>query len=162
VVLCTLFNRAKRLGLQVIVSGKLRAARAKSMKFKDGYMISSGSRVNDYIDSAVRHVMLRQVHMNVLCICLSLFLMLLMSTRLLFLYKDEIFCSGAFCSGGEVKCCVFLLQGVLGIKVKIMLDWDPKGKQGPMTPLPDVVTIHMPKEEEEFAHKPHVGKEAEM
>lgn len=54
------------------------------------------------------------------------------------------------------------LQGVLGIKVKIMLDWDPKGKQGPMTPLPDVVTIHMPKEEEEFAHKPHVGKEAEM
>jgi small subunit ribosomal protein S3e len=55
-----------------------------------------------------------------------------------------------------------LLQGVLGIKVKIMLDWDPKGKQGPMTPLPDVVTIHMPKEEEEFAHKPHVGKEAEL
>jgi small subunit ribosomal protein S3e len=43
------------------VSGKLRAARAKSMKFKDGYMISSGSPVNDYIDSAVRHVMLRQV-----------------------------------------------------------------------------------------------------
>jgi small subunit ribosomal protein S3e len=54
------------------------------------------------------------------------------------------------------------LQGVLGIKVKIMLDWDPKGKQGPMTPLPDVVTIHMPKEEEELAHKPHVGKEAEL
>lgn len=38
-------------------------------------------------------------------------------------------------------------QGVLGIKVKIMLDWDPKGKQGPMTPLPDLVTIHTPKEE---------------
>lgn len=66
-VLCTLFNRAKRLGLQVIVSGKLRAARAKSMKFKDGYMISSGSPVNDYIDSAVRHVMLRQVRTNILC-----------------------------------------------------------------------------------------------
>lgn len=29
-----------------------------------------------------------------------------------------------------------------------MLDWDPKGKQGPMTPLPDLVTIHPPKEEE--------------
>lgn len=40
------------------------------------------------------------------------------------------------------------IQGVLGIKVKIMLDWDPKGKQGPMTPLPDQVTIHPPKEEE--------------
>lgn len=36
---------------------------------------------------------------------------------------------------------------MLGIKVKIMLDWDPKGKQGPMTPLPDLVTIHTPKEE---------------
>lgn len=46
---------------QVIVSGKLRAQRAKSMKFKDGYMISSGSPVNEYIDSAVRHVLLRQV-----------------------------------------------------------------------------------------------------
>lgn len=48
----------------MIVSGKLRAARAKSMKFKDGYMISSGSPVNDYIDSAVRHVMLRQVFLT--------------------------------------------------------------------------------------------------
>lgn len=48
-------------GLQVIVSGKLRAQRAKSMKFKDGYMISSGYPVNLYIDSAVRHVLLRQV-----------------------------------------------------------------------------------------------------
>ncbi|TYH61044.1 hypothetical protein ES332_D07G022500v1 [Gossypium tomentosum] len=53
------------------------------MKFKDGYMISSGYPVKEYIDSAVRHVLLR--------------------------------------------------HGVLGIKVKIMLDWDPKGKQGPMT-----------------------------
>ncbi|KAK6236541.1 hypothetical protein SCA6_011878 [Theobroma cacao] len=82
-------------GCEVIVSGKLRAQRAKSMKFKDGYMISSGHPVNEYIDSAVRHVLLR--------------------------------------------------QGVLGIKVKIMLDWDPKGKQGPTTPLPDLVTIHSPK-----------------
>ncbi|KAL1532610.1 40S ribosomal protein S3-3 [Salvia divinorum] len=89
-------NGAK--GCEVIVSGKLRAQRAKSMKFKDGYMISSGQPVKEYIDAAVRHVLLR--------------------------------------------------QGVLGIKVKIMLDWDPKGKVGPMTPLPDVVTIHPPKEEE--------------
>uniref|UniRef100_A0A1D1YWR0 40S ribosomal protein S3-3 n=1 Tax=Anthurium amnicola TaxID=1678845 RepID=A0A1D1YWR0_9ARAE len=87
-------------GCEVIVSGKLRAQRAKSMKFKDGYMISSGQPVKEYIDSAVRHVLLR--------------------------------------------------QGVLGIKVKIMLDWDPKGKQGPMTPLPDLVTIHTPKDEDEL------------
>lgn len=45
-------------------------------------------------------------------------------------------------------------QGVLGIKVKIMLDWDPKGKVGPMTPLPDLVTIHPPKEEEEYVPPP--------
>jgi len=32
-----------------------------------------------------------------------------------------------------------------------MLDWDPKGKQGPKTPLPDIVTIHSPKEEDEYA-----------
>lgn len=43
------------------MSGKLRAARAKSMKFKDGYMVSSGQPTKEYIDSAVRHVLLRQV-----------------------------------------------------------------------------------------------------
>jgi small subunit ribosomal protein S3e len=48
----------------VIVSGKLRAQRAKSMKFKDGYMISSGQPVKEYIDSAVRHVLLRQVSLT--------------------------------------------------------------------------------------------------
>ncbi|KAJ8566035.1 hypothetical protein K7X08_030512 [Anisodus acutangulus] len=63
-------------------------------------MISSGQPVNEYIDSAVRHVLLR--------------------------------------------------QGVLGIKVRIILDWDPRGKQGPTTPLPDLVTIHPPKEEEDY------------
>merc|ERR1711966_427511 len=83
-------------GCEVIVSGKLRAARAKSMKFKDGYMVSSGNPVEEYIDSAVRHVMLR--------------------------------------------------QGVLGLKVKVMKEWDPKGKIGPKTPLPDVVTVHQPKD----------------
>ncbi|KAK3023345.1 hypothetical protein RJ639_042743 [Escallonia herrerae] len=82
----------------VIVSRKLRAQRAKSMKFKDGYMISSGQPVKEYIDYAVMHVLLR--------------------------------------------------QGVLGIKVKIMLAWDPTGKNGPTTPLPDLVTIHTPKEEQ--------------
>ena len=47
-------------GCEVIVSGKLRAARAKAMKFKDGYMISSGQPAVVYIDAAVRHVLLRQ------------------------------------------------------------------------------------------------------
>eukprot|EP00961_Rhodomonas_salina_P023183 311416-Rhodomonas_salina.1 len=32
-------------------------------------------------------------------------------------------------------------QGVLGIRLKIMLPHDPEGKNGPKTPLPDTVTI---------------------
>ncbi|PKA47035.1 40S ribosomal protein S3-3 [Apostasia shenzhenica] len=112
-------------GCEVIVSGKLRAQRAKSMKFKDGYMISSGQPVNEYIDSAVRHVLLRQV---LLCV---------------------------------ISASFFSLQGVLGIKVKIMLDWDPKGKQGPTTPLPDLVTIHPPKDEDEY-QRPSLSMPAEI
>ncbi|CAI9732188.1 ribosomal S3 [Octopus vulgaris] len=84
-------------GCEIVVSGKLRGQRAKSMKFVDGLMIHSGDPVNDYIDTAVRHVLLR--------------------------------------------------QGVLGIKVKIMLPFDPNGKIGPKRPLPDHVSIVEPKEE---------------
>jgi len=84
-------------GCEVVVSGKLRGQRAKSMKFVDGLMIHSGDPVNDYVDSACRHVLLR--------------------------------------------------QGVLGIKVKIMLPFDPTGKTGPKKPLPDNVSIVEPKEE---------------
>ncbi|KNC96977.1 40S ribosomal protein S3-A [Spizellomyces punctatus DAOM BR117] len=85
-------------GCEVVVSGKLRGARAKSMKFVDGFMIHSGQPTRDYIDNATRHVLLR--------------------------------------------------QGVLGIRVKIMLEWDPTGKVGPKKPLPDNVTILEPKEED--------------
>ena len=51
-------------GCEVIVSGKLGAHCAKAIKFKDGYVISSGQPVNEYIDSAVRHVLLRQVRLT--------------------------------------------------------------------------------------------------
>ena len=47
-------------GCEVVVSGKLRGQRAKSMKFVDGLMIHSGDPVNDYVDAACRHVLLRQ------------------------------------------------------------------------------------------------------
>ncbi|CAN7057672.1 unnamed protein product [Brassica rapa subsp. trilocularis] len=40
-------------GCEVIVTRKLRAARAKSMKFKNGYMVCSGQ--------PVKHVLLRQI-----------------------------------------------------------------------------------------------------
>jgi len=84
-------------GCEVVVSGKLRAQRAKSMKFVDGLMIHSGEPLKMYVDTAVRHVLLR--------------------------------------------------QGVLGIKVKIMLPHDPEGKNGPKTPLPDNIKVLEPKDE---------------
>ncbi|CAB0044860.1 unnamed protein product [Trichogramma brassicae] len=87
-------------GCEVVVSGKLRGQRAKSMKFVDGLMIHSGDPTNEYVNSATRHVLLR--------------------------------------------------QGVLGIKVKIMLPWDPAGKNGPKKPLPDNVIVQEPKEEQVF------------
>jgi len=85
-------------GVEVVVSGKLRGQRAKAMKFTDGLMIHSGQPVRDYVDTAVRHVKLR--------------------------------------------------QGVIGIKVKIMLPHDPTGKIGPKNPLPDHVNVVEPKPEE--------------
>lgn len=47
-------------GVQIIISGKLRGARAKAMKFKEGYMITSGEATKTYIVEAVEHVLLRQ------------------------------------------------------------------------------------------------------
>lgn len=47
-------------GCEVIVSGKLRAQRAKVMKFRDGYLISTGDPKNHYIQESVRHVLMRQ------------------------------------------------------------------------------------------------------
>ena len=88
-------NGAK--GCEVIISGKLRAQRAKVMKFRDGYLISTGEPKRHYISAASRHVMMR--------------------------------------------------QGVLGVRVKIMLAHDPEGKMGAKMPLPDNVIIHEPKEE---------------
>ena len=84
-------------GVECVVAGKIRGARAKAMKFTDGYMIKSGEPKRQYVDTAVRHVSLR--------------------------------------------------QGMLGVRVTIMLPWDPTGKTGPKTPLPDQVIVHEPKED---------------
>ena len=43
-------DKEKAKGCQVIVSGKMSQQRAKSMKFKKGYMISSGQAKKDYIE----------------------------------------------------------------------------------------------------------------
>jgi len=56
-------------GCEVVVSGKLRGQRAKSMKFVDGLMIHSGDPVNHYVDTATRHVLLRcDTFFNIGCI----------------------------------------------------------------------------------------------
>lgn len=47
-------------GATIIVSGKLRGQRAKSMKFTDGVMIFSGEGAHEYVTKATRHVLLRQ------------------------------------------------------------------------------------------------------
>lgn len=82
-------------GCEIQVNGKLRQQRAKGMKFKDGYMIRTGDPVKQYVDKAVRHVLMR--------------------------------------------------QGILGVKVLIMLPWDPTGKNGPTKPQPDQITVVPPK-----------------
>jgi len=59
-VLKFIMDNGKAKGVEIIISGKLRGARAKAMKFKEGYMITSGEATNYYIVRAVEHVLLRQ------------------------------------------------------------------------------------------------------
>ena len=91
-----MMNGAK--GCEIIVSGKIRAQRAQVMKFKDGYMIKSGDCGAQLVDSATRHLNLK--------------------------------------------------QGVLGIKVSIMLPYDAAGLDGSSYKTPDIITINPPKDVE--------------
>merc|ERR1712032_1051144 len=43
----------------------------------------------------------------------------------------------------------FFKQGIIGVKVKIMLPYDPTGKKGVRKPLPDMIKIHPAKEDDE-------------
>ena len=47
--------------------------------------------------------------------------------------------------------------GVWVGQVRIMKEWDPSGKQGPRQPMPDLVTVLQPKEEEPISDKPLIG-----
>lgn len=91
-------------GCEVIVSGKLRQQRAKSVKFKNGYIIHTGQPRKVFLDIATRHI--------------------------------------------------FLKQGIIGVKVKIMLPYNPRAAEGRgfgiPKPLPDVITFveNKPKTEE--------------
>eukprot|EP00297_Palpitomonas_bilix_P025706 CAMPEP_0113888554 /NCGR_PEP_ID=MMETSP0780_2-20120614/12932_1 /TAXON_ID=652834 /ORGANISM="Palpitomonas bilix" /LENGTH=77 /DNA_ID=CAMNT_0000877407 /DNA_START=1 /DNA_END=234 /DNA_ORIENTATION=- /assembly_acc=CAM_ASM_000599 len=43
---------------------------------------------------------------------------------------------------------VMMRQGIIGVRVKIMLPHDPSGKLGPKQPIPDTIVIKEPKEDE--------------
>ncbi|OAF70637.1 hypothetical protein A3Q56_01613 [Intoshia linei] len=90
------------VGVEIVISGKLRGQRARSMKFCDGLMIHSGHHTKYYVSNAVQHISMK--------------------------------------------------QGVLGMRIKIMLPYDPK--EGVEIQRPDVVTIHDFKEEEHFEFPP--------
>ena len=47
---------------------------------------------------------------------------------------------------------------MLGIRVKIMLPWDPNNKNGPKRPLPDNVSILEPKDETHIAEELKAAK----
>jgi len=98
-------NEAK--GVEIIVAGKVRGQRAKSMKFKDGFMVKSGEAARTYVDWAARHIKLK--------------------------------------------------QGVIGIKVGIMLPNDPNAREGTKSSLPDVVVVKQPKPEEPLKCAPKQG-----
>uniref|UniRef100_A0A0D3BT13 Small ribosomal subunit protein uS3 C-terminal domain-containing protein n=1 Tax=Brassica oleracea var. oleracea TaxID=109376 RepID=A0A0D3BT13_BRAOL len=129
------FMESGAKGCEVIVNGKLRAARAKSMKFKDGYMVSSGQPTKEYTDSA-----------SVLGIKVKA--MLDWDPKGVLGPKTPLPDVVIIHAPKEEDVSSAPAQGVLGIKVKAMLDWDPKGVLGPKTPLPDVVIIHAPTEED--------------
>ena len=106
-VIRNMLNKGAK-GCEVIISGKLRQQRAKSMKYKDGFMIHTGQPKRVFISSAVRHLELR--------------------------------------------------QGIMGIKVKIMLPTNPNADSGkgfgiPHT-LPDVITFKEQKNEDEDQPRP--------
>lgn len=97
-------RRGQAKGCEVIISGKIRGQRAKSQKYKQGYLISTGQPKIEFIDEAVRHVELR--------------------------------------------------QGILGIKVKIMMDTEKAvGKYRKY--MPDYVKISDPKDEQ-LVEEPNV------
>jgi len=52
-------------GCEVIISGKLRSQRAKSMKFCDGYMKKSGQAAKNYVVKGVRHLLLKSGIMGI-------------------------------------------------------------------------------------------------
>ena len=104
-ILGLVMRRGGAIGCEIMISGKIRGQRAKSQKYKQGYLVSTGQPKLEFVDVAVRHVQLR--------------------------------------------------QGVLGVKVKIMMDASKApGKYRKL--MPDYVKIHEPKDDREENKGPQV------
>ena len=73
-------------GCEVIISGKLRQKRAKSMKYKDGFMIHIDQPQKIFISFAVRHLELRQGIIGILKLklCYNIIPLLLLAKDLVF------------------------------------------------------------------------------
>lgn len=95
-------------GCEIVISGKLRQQRAKTMKYRQGYLISTGQPKNDFVDVAIRHIKFK--------------------------------------------------QGMMGVKLKILLPSDMTGKFGIQKLLPDKISIKEPakKQEEKNVYYPTV------
>merc|ERR1711998_332070 len=52
--------RKNAIGCMIMVSGKVRGQRAKAQKYPSGYLISTGQPKREFIDTAIRHVLMRQ------------------------------------------------------------------------------------------------------
>ena len=59
-IIGTVIRKGGATGCEVTISGKIRGQRAKSQKYTQGYLISTGHPRNDFVDIAVRNVELRQ------------------------------------------------------------------------------------------------------
>lgn len=59
-ILAAVMRRGGAIGCEIIISGKIRGQRAKSQKYKQGYIVSTGQPKLEFVDVATRHVELRQ------------------------------------------------------------------------------------------------------
>lgn len=59
-ILASVMKRGGAKGCEIIISGKIRGQRAKSQKYKQGYIVSTGQPKLEFVDECVRHVELRQ------------------------------------------------------------------------------------------------------
>lgn len=64
-IIKNVMNTGRADGCEVVITGKLRQQRAKAMKYKSGYIVSTGHPKNTFVDEAIRHIFLKQGVMGI-------------------------------------------------------------------------------------------------